>query len=91
MPEATQMDFGVSVRGFRIIVCEASSSNEMPRLVQESSAVGDYEDSLEKPGSSFLWVGDKHHLNREGVAVLVKSLEHWLETGRLPESQPQLT
>ena len=53
------------------------------RLVSESSAIGDYEDSLDKPGSSFLWVGANHHLNREQVAELAAYLQNWLKTGRL--------
>ena len=53
------------------------------RLVQESSAVGDYKDSSERPGSSYLWVGVDHHLDREEVKELVSRMEHWLENGRL--------
>ena len=54
-----------------------------PRLVQQSSAIGDYPDSMDEPGSSFLWVGMTHHLNREQVRELVQRLEHWLATGKL--------
>ena len=53
------------------------------RLFQESSAKGDYEDSLDRPGSSFLWIGRNHHLNREEVAEFVKHLQRWLDTGSL--------
>jgi hypothetical protein len=53
------------------------------RLVQESSIVGDYEDALDRPGTSALWVGDHHHLNREEVAELVSRLQSWLSTGSL--------
>jgi len=56
------------------------------RLVSESSAIGDYDDSLARPGSSFLWIGNGHHLNREEVAELVAKMRHWLDHGRLPES-----
>lgn len=48
--------------------------------VQMSSAYRD--DSLGKPGSSCLWVGDAH-LTREDVADLVRRLEGWLKTGSL--------
>lgn len=51
------------------------------RLVSASSAVGDYEDAYDRPGSSFLWIGEHHHLNREQVAELVEHLTAWLETG----------
>ena len=52
-------------------------------LIQESSVVGEYDDALEKPGSSSLWVGEHHHLNREEVAELVIRMNHWLKVGRL--------
>ena len=55
----------------------------MDTLALESSAVGDYDDSVDRPGSSFLWFGDHHHLNREEVSELVGFLQHWLDTGRL--------
>ncbi len=54
------------------------------RLVGESSNVGDYKDSLENPGSSALWVGTSHHLNREEVADLIRRMQHWLDHKRLP-------
>lgn len=52
-------------------------------LVQQSSAIGNYDDSMEKPGSSYLWVGNSHHLNREQVQELVEHLQAWLNTGSL--------
>lgn len=71
-------------RGF-VIVCEEEylDPHPMTRLIQESSQIGDYEDSADRPGSSYLWVGDKHHLNREQVAELIYRMQHWLITGRL--------
>ena len=56
---------------------------EMSLLISESSAVGDYEDSLERPGSSYLWVGLGHHLNREEVQELITRMQTWVDTGRL--------
>jgi hypothetical protein len=53
------------------------------RLVQQSSAVGDYNDAFDRPGTSFLWVGEHHHLNREEVADLAAYLNNWLTTGSL--------
>jgi hypothetical protein len=74
-------------RGFQIVTHEiyVADPPEDGRLVQASSAIGDYEDSFDRPGSSFLWVGRDHHLNREEVAELVARLSHWLSTGRLFE------
>lgn len=72
-------------RGFEIVLHAKypPEPGDPIRLVQASSAIGDYEDSLEHPGSSFLWVGQDHHLNREEVAELVARMQTWLETGSL--------
>jgi len=78
-----------SDRGFRYVEHPAYTENAAPaRLVGESSAVGDYDDSLSRPGSSFLFFGldaARHHLNREEVAELVQLLQHWLDHGQLLE------
>lgn len=55
------------------------------RLASQSSAIGECEDSWDRPGSSYLWIGDNHHLNREQVAEFVGYLNRWLKTGRLAE------
>jgi hypothetical protein len=72
-------------RGFRILVEEKyqNEPGEFTRLIQESSAVGDYEDSFDLPGSSFLWVGEDHHLNREQVKELIGHMQYWLDNKRL--------
>lgn len=76
-------------RGFRCLMHpEYLTPNEELRLAQESSAIGNYEDAMGKPGSSYLWIGSKFHLDREQVAELVEYLNGWLDTGRLPESIP---
>ena len=63
-----------------------SSRSEL--LVGESSAIGDYEDSWDTAGSSFLWVGEHHHLNREEVAELIRRMQQWLDLGRLQVQRP---
>jgi len=60
-----------------------NTPGEFTRIIAESSAIGDYDDSFDKPGSSYLWVGNDHHLNRDQVRELVTRMEHWLSTGRL--------
>lgn len=71
-------------RGFRILKHKAYlADNKYERLAQESSAIGDYEDSFDNPGSSYLWISEHHHLNREEVKQLIDHLNHWLETKRL--------
>ena len=77
-----------SDRGFTFILCEPYLARDLEhqRVASESSAIGDYDDAIENPGSSFLWIGDYHHLNREQVAQLVGHLQGWLETGELERS-----
>lgn len=71
-------------RGFVVVTHETYTQPEnATRLIQESSAIGDYENSMSNPGSSYLWVGQDHHLNREQVAELTGRMMHWLNTGRL--------
>jgi hypothetical protein len=55
--------------------------------LQQSSAIGDYDDAMERPGSSFIWLGiegpglGRMHLNRMDVAALIETLGRWLDTG----------
>ncbi len=72
-------------RGFTVLEhpVYAADPSRSERLIQESSAVGDYENSLDMPGSSFLWVGADHHLNREEVLELICHMKRWLNKGRL--------
>ena len=77
-----------TLRGFGIITHKSSPTWLPERLVQESSAIGDYEDAFDNPGSSFLWIGS-HELNREEVAEFIQHLQHWLDTKCLfPEGRP---
>ena len=77
-------------RGFTRVLHEKYQNmpGEMTVLIQESSAIGDYDDALNNPGSSFLWVGEDHHLNREEVAELITRMQHWLDTKRLKVDTP---
>lgn len=86
------MELGKTERGFDILrhpryVDEPDT--QPVRLAQQSSAVGQYEDAFDRPGSSFLWVGDDHHLNREEVSQFVQHLQAWLQTGCLRVAAPQ--
>ena len=78
-------------RGFDLVTHPTYTSGEELRVIQQSSAVGDYEDALDRPGSSYLWVGRDHHLNREEVDQLVTYLKRWLEDGTFgePARSPQ--
>lgn len=82
------MKFVRTERGFGLLKHPSHSDPpEDLRLAQHSSAVGDYDDSFDRPGTSYLWIGDKHHLNREEVAEFVRHLQSWLDTGSL-ETKP---
>lgn len=72
-------------RGFIIVTHEKYQlkSGEMTRLIQESSAIGDYDDAYDNPGSSCLWIGEHHHLNREEVKELIDRMQYWLDNKRL--------
>lgn len=74
----------VTGRGFIVIEHPTYLKQEPVRLIGESSAVGNYDDSWDNPGSSYLWFGDDIHLNREEVSDLIKKLAYWLENKRLP-------
>lgn len=79
------MRYAKSARGFEVVTSPTydtdRSRDANDRVVRQSSAIGDYEDA--RPGSSFLWLGEHHHLNREEVAELRDRLAAWLETGSL--------
>lgn len=81
----SEMKVSRTGRGFVMITQEKyqNQPGEMTRLVQESSAIGDYDDAMNNPGSSYLWIGNDHHLNREEVGKLIEHLQFWLDTGRL--------
>lgn len=72
-----------SERGFEFLKHGAYLLPHKERLASQSSVIGDYEDSCERPGTSYLWIGEHHHLDREEVAQLVQHLQAWLRTGSL--------
>lgn len=75
------MKIDTTLRSFETIEFPVYVQNT--RLVAQSSAIGPYKDAMDKPGSSYLWFGDNHHLSREDVTALVVHLENWLRTGKL--------
>ena len=86
------MRIGRSERGFEVLTHEAYlPPHGDARLASQSSAINfDYDDSW-RPGTSYLWVGEKHHLNREEALELAARLKAWAETGslRLPADAPE--
>ena len=65
------------------LIIQTPCEKKETRLIEESSAIGGYRDSLDKPGSSYLWVGEDHHLNRKEVSGLIKRLQFWVDNKRL--------
>ncbi len=54
------------------------------RLIAQSSAINpDQIDAIKNPGSSYLWIADQYHLNRDEVKELITRLQAWLDTGSL--------
>jgi hypothetical protein len=83
------MEVGTTDRGFGVVWHPNYPDGQTARLLQESSAVGDYADAIKNPGSSALWVGGDFHLNREEVEDLIGYLDEWLTTGQLNRSCEQ--
>jgi hypothetical protein len=80
------MKITTSDRGFRYVTSPSYTNHaKSERLISESSAIGEYEDALDNPGSSYLWIDSHHHLNREEVRQLIGYLQYWLEHKHLPE------
>lgn len=77
------MNLSKTERGFWRLTHPTYPDQHRERLLQESSAIGDYKDAPDKAGSSFLWLGAVHHLNRKEVEMARDLLSNWLKTGRL--------
>ncbi len=77
------MNIDTKMRGFETLTHPSYPKGLECRLVGQSSIIGDYEDSFDRPGSSAIWVGNTHHLNREETKELIVYLQRWLDTGKL--------
>ncbi len=86
------MQYITTDRGFRQVLHPeyASREGKATPVVAESCVIGEYDDSMTRPGSSYLLVRSCHHLNRQEVAELVAAMQHWLDTRRLPETLSDL-
>lgn len=83
------MEVTRNIRGFEIV--DFTDRNGAPCSLQQSSAVGDYDDAYDRPGTSMVWLGAgdlRMHLDREMVSELIGLLRRWLETGSFQEPQP---
>lgn len=71
-------------RGFEIV--RADVDHYLEFSLQQSSAIGNYPGSYDRPGSSYLWVGvgaNRTHLSRDEARELADRLAAWLATGSL--------
>ena len=73
-----------SERGFEFLDHEVyPQSRHDSRLASQSSAIHMEYEGAGTPGSSYLWIGEHHHLNREQVKQFTSHLVAWLDTGSL--------
>lgn len=81
------MKVELTERGFerieRASYGRGDGKNVMLTLVQQSSAFKWHDDSINRPGESFLWIGEEHHLDKEEVRDLISHLQSWVDTGSL--------
>jgi len=76
-----------SSRGFQYV--EFIDRHGMKCGLQQSSAIcGEYDDAMDRPGTSYVWLGiegntdyPRMHLSRMDVAALIETLGRWLDTG----------
>ena len=79
------MEVIISNRGFSAVFHRTYVNQTNSRIIGESSTIGDYDDSFDIPGSSFLWVGDSHLINRDEVRELVGLMQYWFDNKGLPD------
>jgi hypothetical protein len=89
------MKVTTSPNGFECVPCGSFQPNwfDDPKclyVLRTSGAVGHYADSKERPGTSYLWVGNRFHLDREQVAELIAHLQAWLKTGHFAVSEEEM-
>jgi hypothetical protein len=77
------MQISTTDRGFQVLRHQTypPGKEQDDCLAQQSSIIGDYNDACDHPGTSLLWIGSSFHLSREEVALFVRHLQAWLETG----------
>jgi hypothetical protein len=76
-------------RGFQDLALFSATDPADGLSIRESSAIGDYEDSFDIPGSSSLYIGvsgNESAYDREEVASVIDILQWWLDSGRLPDA-----
>lgn len=73
-----------TLRGFPQLVHPTHKNPDVPTALLEQSSMIDFsQPDSQTPGTSYLWVGKDHHLNRAEVQELVVHLQRWLDKGHL--------
>jgi len=79
--------------GFQVITFKDHSGDKVE--LQQSSAIGPYDDAIDRPGSSYVWLGSEYygrvHLSRDHVLCLIDVLATWLRTGRFDKEVTHAT
>lgn len=84
MIQTCDFDYSMTARGFEAVTFLDAYGEACE--VQQSSVIGDYLQSEQRPGISALWLGQpghRMHLSREHVTDLMGLLDRWLKTGTL--------
>jgi hypothetical protein len=68
-----------------LVDSEFEDTKQVSPMVIQSSERGHYYDARDRPGSSYLYIGQKHQLCREEVAQLIAHLTNWLAKGQLTD------
>lgn len=56
--------------------------------ISESSAIGEYDDALDNPGSSALWIeSPRNAYSREEIESMIEIMQKWLDQKRLPNAE----
>jgi len=78
------MEIRYTQRNFQYIHHDPYVSNGDDGIIIQSSAIN-FSDSLQRPGSSYLWIKGLFHLNRKEIEEMIGYLGTWLKTGKFDQ------
>ena len=82
------MEIKYTQRNFQYIHHDPYVSNGDDGIIIQSSSIS-FSDSIQRPGSSYLWIKGLFHLNREEIKEIIGYLVTWLKTGKF-DQEPAL-
>lgn len=77
------MKVELTERGFELV--KFKDANGKDCSLQQSSAIGEKDEDMLNPGTSFIWLGRepcRMHLNRQQTFLLAMKLMNWLDHGK---------